>query len=104
MRGARFEDGYTRPYLPSLQLSSFLLLGQSGEPAVPAKNLLPDNPSVPTGKLDMLVASAGTGGTITGIARKLKEKCPGCKVSGPRLPCPWEVGLDVPVFPPAPQT
>ncbi|MEJ1288074.1 cystathionine beta-synthase [Cricetulus griseus] len=32
------------------------------------------------GKLDMLVASAGTGGTITGIARKLKEKCPGCKV------------------------
>ena len=52
----------------------------------------------------MLVASAGTGGTITGIARKLKEKCPGCKVSGPRLPCPWEVGLDVPVFPPAPQT
>lgn len=29
----------------------------------------------------MLVASAGTGGTITGIARKLKEKCPGCKVS-----------------------
>lgn len=31
----------------------------------------------------MLVASAGTGGTITGIARKLKEKCPGCKVSDP---------------------
>lgn len=29
----------------------------------------------------MLVASAGTGGTITGISRKLKEKCPGCKVS-----------------------
>ncbi|XP_069331027.1 cystathionine beta-synthase isoform X1 [Eulemur rufifrons] len=34
------------------------------------------------GKLDMLVASAGTGGTITGIARKLKEKCPGCRVIG----------------------
>lgn len=30
----------------------------------------------------MLVAAAGTGGTITGISRKLKEKCPGCKVSG----------------------
>lgn len=29
----------------------------------------------------MLVATAGTGGTITGIARKLKEKCPECKVS-----------------------
>lgn len=35
----------------------------------------------------MLVASAGTGGTITGIARKLKEKCPGCKVSV----APWVV-------------
>lgn len=29
----------------------------------------------------MLVAGAGTGGTITGIARKLKEKCPNVKVS-----------------------
>ncbi|KAI3355824.1 hypothetical protein L3Q82_004385 [Scortum barcoo] len=28
------------------------------------------------GKLDMLVAGAGTGGTLTGVARKLKEKCP----------------------------
>ncbi|XP_069491766.1 cystathionine beta-synthase-like protein isoform X2 [Ambystoma mexicanum] len=34
------------------------------------------------GKLDMLVAGAGTGGTITGLARKMKEKCPGCKVIG----------------------
>lgn len=33
-----------------------------------------------TGKVDMLVAGAGTGGTITGIARKLKEKCPNIKV------------------------
>nr|XP_033798108.1 cystathionine beta-synthase isoform X2 [Geotrypetes seraphini] len=32
------------------------------------------------GKLDMMVAGAGTGGTITGIARKLKEKCPECKI------------------------
>ncbi|KAM4796954.1 LOW QUALITY PROTEIN: cystathionine beta-synthase [Rhinophrynus dorsalis] len=40
------------------------------------------------GRLDMLVAGAGTGGTITGIARKLKEKCPNCKVTtGP--PMPW---------------
>ncbi|XP_003463971.2 cystathionine beta-synthase [Cavia porcellus] len=34
------------------------------------------------GKLDMLVASVGTGGTITGIARKLKEKCPKCRIIG----------------------
>lgn len=33
------------------------------------------------GKLDMLVAGAGTGGTITGIARRLKEKCPNIRVS-----------------------
>lgn len=32
------------------------------------------------GKLDMLVAGAGTGGTITGVARKLKERCPNIKV------------------------
>lgn len=49
----------------------------------------PENVLPPPGKLDMLVASAGTGGTITGIARKLKEKCPGCKVSV----APWGGGV-----------
>uniref|UniRef100_A0A8C9VYT1 Cystathionine beta-synthase n=1 Tax=Scleropages formosus TaxID=113540 RepID=A0A8C9VYT1_SCLFO len=34
------------------------------------------------GKVDMLVAGAGTGGTITGIARKLKERCPNVKIVG----------------------
>lgn len=34
------------------------------------------------GKLDMVVLGAGTGGTITGIARKLKQACPQCKVIG----------------------
>ena len=34
------------------------------------------------GKVDMLVAGAGTGGTITGIARKLKEKNPNLIVVG----------------------
>jgi cystathionine beta-synthase len=34
------------------------------------------------GQLDMFVAGAGTGGTLTGIARKLKEKCPNCVVVG----------------------
>ena len=32
------------------------------------------------GKLDMVVLGAGTGGTITGIARKLKEKIPNIQV------------------------
>ncbi|XP_062861797.1 cystathionine beta-synthase-like [Trichomycterus rosablanca] len=34
------------------------------------------------GKIDMLVAGVGTGGTITGVARKLKEKCPNIKIVG----------------------
>lgn len=33
----------------------------------------------------MLVAGAGTGGTITGVARKLKEKCPSIKVNANTL-------------------
>jgi len=32
------------------------------------------------GKLDMIVIAAGTGGTLTGIARKLKERLPNVKV------------------------
>jgi len=34
------------------------------------------------GKIDMIVCGAGTGGTITGIARKIKEKCPKAIVIG----------------------
>merc|ERR1712241_486033 len=32
------------------------------------------------GKLDYMIMSAGTGGTISGIAKKLKEKIPGIKI------------------------
>ena len=34
------------------------------------------------GKVDMLVLSAGTGGTAAGIGRKIKEECPSCIVVG----------------------
>jgi cystathionine beta-synthase len=34
------------------------------------------------GKIDMVVIGAGTGGTITGVARKLKEACPKVIVVG----------------------
>ena len=34
------------------------------------------------GKVDVLVATAGTGGTICGLARKIKEKCPKSLVIG----------------------
>jgi len=32
------------------------------------------------GKLDMFVAGTGTGGTISGVAKKIKERYPSCKV------------------------
>jgi cystathionine beta-synthase len=31
-------------------------------------------------KIDLLVVTAGTGGTITGVAAKVKQRCPSCKV------------------------
>jgi len=34
------------------------------------------------GKVDMVVMGAGTGGTITGVARKIKEECPDCIIVG----------------------
>jgi len=34
------------------------------------------------GKIDVVVASAGTGGTITGLARKLKERLPNVRIVG----------------------
>lgn len=32
------------------------------------------------GELDMMIIGTGTGGTLTGIGRKLKEKCPQCQI------------------------
>ena len=32
--------------------------------------------------MDMIVVGAGTGGTITGIATRIKETCPDCKIVG----------------------
>lgn len=39
------------------------------------------------GSVDLLIAGIGTGGTVTGVGRRLKEANPGCKVVGvePRL-------------------
>jgi cystathionine beta-synthase len=32
------------------------------------------------GRVDVVVVAAGTGGTVTGIGRRFKEKLPKCKV------------------------
>lgn len=34
------------------------------------------------GEIDMIVIGAGTGGSINGISRKVKEKCPNCQIIG----------------------
>jgi cystathionine beta-synthase len=34
------------------------------------------------GRLDAIVMTAGTGGTLTGVARKVKEEIPGCRIVG----------------------
>lgn len=34
------------------------------------------------GKVDMVVVTAGTGGTLTGIGRKIREKCPDAMIVG----------------------
>ena len=33
-------------------------------------------------KVDMIVASAGTGGTLTGLSRRIKDTCPDCEIIG----------------------
>ena len=33
-------------------------------------------------QVDMLVAGAGTGGTLTGLSKKIKEHCPQCQIIG----------------------
>ncbi|MBC6415838.1 MAG: pyridoxal-phosphate dependent enzyme [Bdellovibrionales bacterium] len=33
-------------------------------------------------KVDMIVMGVGTGGTLTGVAKKIKENCPHCKIVG----------------------
>jgi cystathionine beta-synthase len=64
--GAVILDQYGNPYNPVAHYDSTAeeILEQCG------------------GKVDMLVAGAGTGGTISGIAQKLKEKCPDVIIVG----------------------
>lgn len=61
------------------------ILDQYGNPANPdahykytGQEILDDL----DGKVDMVVISAGTGGTITGVARKIKEHNPNCIIVG----------------------
>lgn len=63
---AHILDQYTNPYNPIAHYDN------TGEEIVRQLD----------GKLDLMVATAGTGGTICGLARKIKEKCPKCVIVG----------------------
>jgi cystathionine beta-synthase len=63
---AHILDQYTNPYNPIAHYDGTAeeIINQLG------------------GKVDLLVATAGTGGTICGLARKIKERCPQCITVG----------------------
>lgn len=63
---AHILDQYTNPYNPIAHYDG------TGEEIV---NQL-------DGKVDYLISAAGTGGTICGLARKIKEKAPDCTIIG----------------------
>ncbi len=61
------------------------ILDQYGNPDNPLAHELGTGPEIVAqmdGKIDALVASAGTGGTITGIARAIKKAVPSCQIIG----------------------